>query len=67
MDIRQYKIFNTEDGFVIANDVYNYPIQELKIEGNNLVIKLEHGSDIVFLNLSKTERRELELVVPNLS
>jgi len=37
-------------------------IRAIEMEGKNLVIKTESGNDIVFLNVSKTEKRELKLI-----
>ncbi len=37
-------------------------IRAIEMEGGNLVIKTESGNDIVFLNVSKTEKRELKLI-----
>jgi hypothetical protein len=37
-------------------------IRAIEMEGRNLVIKTESGNDIVFLNVSKTEKRELKLI-----
>ena len=37
-------------------------IRAIEMEGGNLVIKTESGNDIVFLNASKTEKRELKLI-----
>ena len=37
-------------------------IRAIEMEGRNLVIKTESGNDIVFLNVSNTEKRELKLI-----
>lgn len=63
--IRQYTVYRDDDGklSISAPDSDRLlPIESIEMEGRNLVIKMEHGHDIVFLNISKSEKRELDLI-----
>ena len=54
---------NTPQLFILAPESsVEQKIRAIGMEGRNLVIKTESGNDIVFLNVSKTEKRELKLI-----
>ena len=54
---------NTPQLFILAPESsVEQKIRVIEMEGRNLVIKTESGNDIVFLNVSKTEKRELKLI-----
>ena len=54
---------NTPQLFILAPESsVEQKIRAIEMEGRNLVIKTESGNDIVFLNVSKTEKRELKLI-----
>jgi hypothetical protein len=73
INIRQYTVVrrwcieemneDMNDLFILAPESsVEQKIRAIEMEGRNLVIKTESGNDIVFLNVSKTEKRELKLI-----
>ena len=63
VNIRQYTITKCDEDYTISNSegAVN-KIEMFQMEGRNLVIRMESGNDIVFLNLTKIEKRELGLI-----
>jgi hypothetical protein len=63
VNIRQYTITKCDEDYTISNpEGAVNKIEMFQMEGRNLVIRMESVNDIVFLNLTKLEKRELGLI-----